>query len=93
MSTSFARDALLKLRWALNGIDGASVLIISRSSHGTTSELKGRDISDIGRSFMTLKDGTMVPFHRVLSIKEGTVTVWSRKANDIDVKDHHVLGR
>ncbi len=93
MSTSFARDALLKLRWAFDGLDDATVIILSRGSHGKTAKIDGKDIIGIGRSFMTLMDGTMVPFHRVLCIQDGTVTVWSRRPKDIDVEDHHVLGR
>lgn len=93
MSTSFARDALLKLRWACDGLDDVTVIMVSRGSHGTTARIYGKDIKEIGRSFMTLLDGTMVPFHRVLCIQDGTLTVWSRRPKDIDVEDHHMLGR
>ena len=93
MSGPFARDVLLKMVWADDCLDELTVIIRSRGGQVPFLKVPGCTISKIGRSFMTFDDGTMVPFHRVESILKGNDMIWSRPPRDLDVKDHHVLGR
>lgn len=93
MSGPFARDVLLKLKWKDGNLGKVTLVIRSRGGPVPTAEVPAGPMTKIGRSFITFDDGTMVPFHRVELIRIGDLTLWSRPRGQIDVEDHHVLGR
>ena len=68
-----------KLRWR-NGYDFEKVVIfyLHRGAPGDFKELKGSEIAKIGRSFITTKEDTMIPYHRVLKIVYDDKTLFER---------------
>ncbi|MBN1538832.1 MAG: DUF504 domain-containing protein [Candidatus Thermoplasmatota archaeon] len=72
------RDILLREKWSGDGLSDISVEFKDRGSPGDTGSIKGPSISHIGRSFMELDHGGMVPFHRVIRISHQGKTIWKR---------------
>ena len=79
MTERFARDVLLRSKWSNDSLDHISIIYISRGSEGGRDSLRGDEIEHIGRSFLELKDGGMIPFHRITGIQMDGKMVWSRK--------------
>ena len=78
MTERFIRDALLKSKWSRGDLKELTITYISRGSPGDRSEFKGSEIQNIGRSFVELTEGTMIPFHRMVEIHKGDDIRWSR---------------
>lgn len=78
MSHVLPRDVLLKERWTVSSLDGLSVEYINRGAPGDRSIIYGSDITNLGRSFMELTDGTKIPFHRVTAILRQKNSIWER---------------
>lgn len=87
MSGRFARDVLLKEKWSGSDLGRLTVKYISRGSPGDISSLEGESIDDLGRSFFITCDGTMIPYHRVLSILRDNEIIWRRPSTDGEVHD------
>ena len=70
---------LNKLKW-YDEYDFEKVVIfyLHRGAPGDFKELKGSEIAKIGRSFITTKDDTMIPYHRVLKIVYDDKTLFER---------------
>ncbi|MGA1848313.1 MAG: DUF504 domain-containing protein [Thermoplasmatota archaeon] len=80
MSLDFPRDILLKHAWSSHDLQDLKIVIISRGSPGNRSVIEGSMIQRVGRSFMEMEDGTMIPFHRITEILENERPVWKRKS-------------
>lgn len=75
----FARDALLEMRWGKQRLDDVLIRYVSRGSPGDTAFIRGEDISDMGRSFVILKDETHIPYHRMREIRCNGELIWIRE--------------
>lgn len=78
MST-FPRDVLLRYRWGDGSLVDIRIEYIDRGSEDDLSMAQCRDDMIIGRSFFSLDDGTMIPYHRVVRIYNNEQRVWFRK--------------
>ncbi|RLF28691.1 MAG: DUF504 domain-containing protein [Thermoplasmata archaeon] len=76
---SSVRDILNELKWR-DEYDFEKVVIfyLHRGAPGDFKELKGSEIAKIGRSFITTKEDTMIPYHRVLKIIYDDKTLFER---------------
>ncbi|HHD15546.1 MAG TPA: DUF504 domain-containing protein [Euryarchaeota archaeon] len=75
----YPRDVLLALKWGEDqGIEDVSIAFVSRGSSGGISRIPGHRIEHIGKSFMELKDGTFIPFHRIILIEDHDGVLWER---------------
>jgi uncharacterized protein (UPF0248 family) len=75
----FARDVLLRLKWGEETLEMSIIKIISRGRNGGTKIVSGRDIDHLGRSFIETKDGTSIPYHRVIEIWYEGEKIWDRE--------------
>ncbi|MFW3146732.1 MAG: DUF504 domain-containing protein [Thermoplasmatota archaeon] len=87
MSKRFARDILLREKWSGVGLERLVIECISRGSPGDISRFEGGIITDLGRSFFTTEDGTMIPYHRIRRIFCGAEVLWIRPSSDGEIKD------
>jgi uncharacterized protein (UPF0248 family) len=78
MSIDFPRDVLLKHAWSSRDLEELIVVVLSRGSPCNRSSIQGSRIDRIGRSFMEVDDGTMIPFHRIIEIWKEDTLVWER---------------
>ncbi|MGA1872743.1 MAG: DUF504 domain-containing protein [Thermoplasmatota archaeon] len=74
-----ARDVLLKQKWSGGGLSDIIIEYLDRGSPGDVGIIAGSDVDHIGRSFVELLDGTKIPFHRLMRIKEMDILIWERK--------------
>jgi uncharacterized protein (UPF0248 family) len=83
MTERFVRDTLLKRKWSDsdNGLQELSIVYVSRGSPGDISRFQGSEIDHIGRSFVELIGGTMIPYHRIVEVYKGKDLIWSRNSN------------
>lgn len=72
------RDVLLREMWSKDGLSEISVEYIDRGAPGDIGSIQGISISHIGRSFIELDSGGMIPFHRVMRISREGRTIWER---------------
>lgn len=73
-----ARDVLNELKWSDNrSLSGVKVFYVHRGAPGDFKVLEGEDIVDLGRSFITHKEGK-IPYHRVFKISKKDKTYLSR---------------
>ena len=83
MTERFIRDALLKRKWSDEDLDELTIEYISRGSPGDRARFHGHEILHIGRSFVELSEGTMIPFHRMTGIFKGDELIWSRETTQL----------
>jgi uncharacterized protein (UPF0248 family) len=81
MTERFVRDILLKRKWSDVDLEELSIVYISRGSPGDISRFQGLEIDHIGRSFVELIEGTMIPYHRMIKVYKGEDLIWSRNSN------------
>ncbi len=76
-----AYNALNKMKWT-GRLGGCIVVVLHRGGEGGRKEIEGRRITEVKKTYFSYKDGreTTIPMHRVLEIREGGETVWSRSS-------------
>jgi len=52
---------------------------LNRGAPNDTMIISGKNIVSLHHSFMELKDGAMIPYHRILKIFYDGKLVWERK--------------
>jgi len=77
--SEYPRDVLLKHTWSYHDLQELYMIIQDRGSPGDISCLDGESIERVGRSFIELKEGTMIPYHRILAIYKNEELLWKRK--------------
>ncbi|MCD6108050.1 MAG: DUF504 domain-containing protein [Thermoplasmata archaeon] len=76
---SSVRDILNELKWRDKyDFKKVTIFYLHRGAPGDFKELKGSEIAKIGHSFITTKDDTMIPYHRVLKIVYDDKTLFER---------------
>ena len=73
-------ETLSELEWAMGTPLGElSFLIVDRGSPGDERLLSHPEVVGRDRSYLHLEGGGRVPYHRVLEVRHGERTVWSRR--------------
>ncbi|RLG22410.1 DUF504 domain-containing protein [Methanosarcinales archaeon] len=72
-----SRELLNKFKWT-NSLDGVEVVYIHRGAPNNMRRISGYDIVEIGAGFFTLKNGTRIPYHRIVEIRKDGKVVWLR---------------
>ncbi|MFN4133399.1 MAG: DUF504 domain-containing protein [Candidatus Hadarchaeales archaeon] len=76
------RDVLNKLKWGDKNLSSARVTIIHRGTEGDVMEIKGENITELGRGFMTVRSSAgdlEIPYHRIVKIESGGKLIWVRR--------------
>ncbi|MEP0775652.1 MAG: DUF504 domain-containing protein [Acidobacteriota bacterium] len=74
------RDLLNRLRWDA-GQQTSSVVVsvrVRREGGERVEELSFTSVMEVGSRGVTLRDGTFLPFHRVVAVIAGGRRLWSR---------------
>jgi uncharacterized protein (UPF0248 family) len=70
---TYPRQVLNRIRWGEGGLRGVVVTYVHRGGPDDLANVRGEEISDLGRSFFTVGEG-QIPYHRIIKIeKEGEV--------------------
>ncbi len=75
------RAQLNELKWHHDALEEATVHYVHRGAPGDRATIRGEDIVDLGRSFITIRtpDGEgQIPYHRVFRIDRGQEILWER---------------
>lgn len=72
------RDILNKLKWHPD-YDFSQVEISYLSRPEGILTIWGNEVEDIGTMFVELRDGTMIPLHRLVRIAHDGKTIWDRE--------------
>ena len=80
IKSKHSRDILNELKWKEMDMSECSIQYVHRGVPGDTKTVSGKDIIDIGRSFFTLYPDTMIPYHRILTIKYKGTILYMKKA-------------
>ena len=75
------RDVLNRLKWYEKNLKRASVVILHRGAPGDRREIKGKDIENLGKGFMSVRSAegeVEIPYHRILKIEVDGKVVWER---------------
>ena len=72
------RDVLNEMKWKNLDLSKCGLSITHRGVPGNSKIINGNEITEIGNGFF-VKDETMIPYHRVLSVKYEGVEVWRKK--------------
>jgi len=76
------RTILNKLKWKKDiDFEKTEVWYVHRGAPNDTKIISGKEIKNIGRSFMKTDEG-MIPFHRVFRIKYNNKTIFERKKDN-----------
>jgi uncharacterized protein (UPF0248 family) len=74
------RMALEALQWGEGRkLAELEFVIVDRAVPGGQRMLPGRDLTGRDASFLTTKDGTQIPFHRVVEVRLEGRTVWRKR--------------
>jgi uncharacterized protein (UPF0248 family) len=69
---TYPREVLNRMKW-VGGLNGVVVTYVHRGGPDDMEYVKGEDITELGRSFFTVREGR-IPYHRILKIeKDGEV--------------------
>ncbi len=69
---TYPRQVLNRIKWG-GGLSGVVITYIHRGGPDDLASVNGEDITELGRSFFTLREG-QIPYHRIVRIeKEGEV--------------------
>ncbi len=66
---AYPRNVLNEIKWRYHNLDKVVVSYVSRGAPNDTGFLRGGDIEDLDRGGIRLKDGGLIPYHRILSIE------------------------
>jgi Uncharacterized protein conserved in archaea len=73
------KEALSWLFWAKRSeLSNYTVVILDRLSPTGTAEISANEIESFDANYIYLKDGTVIPLHRVVGLKKGDSYVWKR---------------
>ena len=90
MKEKFPRDILNKIKWVDNNLKEANIYYVSRGAKKDTACCKGKDIIEIGKSFIMFQhEGCVfsIPQHRILTIEYKGEVIFNRtKSNEEDEK-------
>ncbi|QKQ99591.1 DUF504 domain-containing protein [Metallosphaera tengchongensis] len=70
------RDAINRVIWS--GEDLKSFTIVVRDRVKVVAEIPFTDLEAVDRHYLYLKDGNVIPLHRVLEIRRNDETLWHR---------------
>ncbi len=74
-----ARDVLLSIWWREDMDFGrVEIVYVNRGAPGDVGVIRGADVEHLSRSFVELRDGTWIPYHRIKRIMYGDEEVFSR---------------
>ncbi len=74
-----ARDILNELKWRDGrSLEGVEIFYVHRGAPRDFKVLNGKDIINLGRSFIKHTDGE-IPYHRVFQISKGAKVLLSRE--------------
>ena len=79
------RSTLNELRWRHDALEEAVIHYVHRGAPGDRAILRGEDITELGRSFITVvRDGeeSMIPYHRVFRIDRAEEVIWERRGHE-----------
>lgn len=82
MTTKFPRDVLRKEWFMKKDLGELQILIIDRLAPGEETEINGRQILDLGKSFFSMskkKHNVSIPYHRIKKITRNGEILWERK--------------
>ncbi len=83
MSFKTIRDALSWLLWAKRDeLFLYKIVIVDRLSPNGIVEIPADFVERADRNYVYMKDGTVIPVHRVLGIKKGDSYVWKRREGE-----------
>jgi Uri superfamily endonuclease/uncharacterized protein (UPF0248 family) len=71
-------DILNEIKWKNLDLSKCELCIIHRGAPSDSKIINGNEITEIGKGFFVI-DETMIPYHRVLSVKYDGVEVWRKK--------------
>lgn len=71
---------LNRIRWNEGNqhLAGVRVYYRHRGAPDDTASLDGSQITDVGRTFLDLADGSRLPHHRILRIERSGEVLWTR---------------
>jgi uncharacterized protein (UPF0248 family) len=74
------RDVLNRLKWdaGLPHLEGVAIRYRHRGAPDDEAVLQGKDVLEVGRSFLDLPEGGRLPMHRILRIEVDGRVVWDR---------------
>ncbi len=73
------RDILNEIKWRFNkSLKDTEIYYIHRGAPGDFKTIKGDEISDLGRSFITCGEGH-IPYHRVFKIEYEEEVIFERE--------------
>ncbi|HIH43827.1 MAG TPA: DUF504 domain-containing protein [Candidatus Methanoperedenaceae archaeon] len=64
----FPRELLNEVKWKGFKLEDCTVQYIHRGAPGDVMAISGKEITDIGRMYITLRDGGCIPYHRIVTI-------------------------
>ncbi|MEW6063120.1 MAG: DUF504 domain-containing protein [Nanoarchaeota archaeon] len=73
------KELLNKIKWGLENQKEYSLFYIDRITK-KLREIRYNDIKDNDAVFITLKDATQIPLHRIVQVKKENKLVWERNA-------------
>ncbi len=61
------------MRWGEGGLNGVVITYVHRGGRDDLSSIRGEDITELGRSFFTVREA-QIPYHRIVKIeKDGEI--------------------
>jgi len=78
LSENAIRDLLNRHKWESRDLDRVVVTYRHRGAPGDEAQVRGSDVLDVGPSFLALRGGTMIPYHRVLRVQVGDSVAFQR---------------
>lgn len=63
------QETLTRLFW-VNKMKGVTIEILHRGAPNDRKSMDGKDVESITEGFLILRDGTMIPIHRIRKIWE-----------------------
>jgi hypothetical protein len=73
------REVLSRAKHVGGGFEGLAITYVHRGAPGDLKTIEGRDVIDIGRGFLELATGAMIPMHRIVEIRDGDRLLFRRK--------------
>jgi uncharacterized protein len=59
-------------------ISETQITYIHRGVQGNLKKISGESIERVDRGFLILKEGTQIPFHRIIKIENNDKVLWKR---------------
>ena len=66
---TYPREVLNRLRWGEGSLSGVLVTYTHRGAPGDVLTIGGEEITELGRSFFSTRNGK-IPYHRIVRIEK-----------------------